>query len=334
MKKNKSEILIFIGIVALVLAGFFCLSKSNSVVTTTEIPFEETSSVNYKVYLNDKTYYNREFLEEGMQYISSIIDYVDLNFSYDAVYENIKEYDVNKTIVASVKITDIDDNNKVIYSKSEVLDSKNETLNRLSLKDEIKVDYGKYNRLVNEIKTRYAISAKSVLTISYKINYVSKKDGLNTGKTLNVDIPLSEQMINITKPANTRIQDTFKGTYTDALSNTVMTILAILMFTLAAIMVVILVLKVRYRISKESKYDRFIAKVLREYDSYITEAKEESSLPYKDVIKVNSFKELLDVRNNVEKAIVYTKIDENTSKFQIIDEQIYEYLAERKEMDK
>jgi len=57
-------------------------------------------------------------------------------------------------------------------------------------------------------------------------------------------------------------------------------------------------------------------------------------LPYKDVIKVGSFKELLDVRNNIEKAIIYTKVDENTSKFQLIDEQIYEYLVTREEMDK
>lgn len=334
MKKNKGEIFFTIGIVLFILTGLFCLSKSQSVVSTAEIPYEETSSVSYKVFLNDKTYYNRDFLEEGMQYISSIIDYVDLDFNYSASYDGVKAYDVNKTVTASVKITDVDSNDKVIYTKNEVLSEKSETLETLALNENVKVDYGKYNRLVNEIKTKYAISAKSVLTISYRINYSSQKDGLNTGKTINVEIPLSEQMININKPSSTHVQDIYKGTYKNSALNGIMTLLAILMFIIAFIIAVILVIRVRDRISKESKYDRFINKVLKEYDSYITEAKEENSLPYKDVIKVNSFKELLDVRNSVEKTIVYTKIDENTSKFQIIDEQIYEYVAARKEMDK
>jgi len=334
MKKNKSEIVLLVGAVFFVLAGIFFLAKAQNVTTIVEIPYEEVSSVNYKVYLNDKTYYNKDFLEEGMQYISSIIDYVDMNFNYNAEFQGVESYAVNQTVTADVKITDSDDPNKIIYSKSEILKESNDVLNDLNIADNIKIDYGKYNAIVNEIKTKYAISAKAMLTISYRIAYSSTKDGLSKEKTITVEIPLSEQMININKPNATRVQDIYRGSDKDTFMSTIMTILMALMFIIAVILVVILVGKVRERINSESKYDRFIAKILREYDSYITEAKEENSLPYKDVIKVGSFKELLDVRNNIEKAIIYTKVDENTSKFQLIDEQIYEYLVTREEMDK
>lgn len=334
MKKNKSEIVLLVGAVFFVLAGIFFLAKAQNVTTIVEIPYEEVSSVNYKVYLNDKTYYNKDFLEEGMQYISSIIDYVDMNFNYNAEFQGVESYAVNQTVTADVKITDSDDPNKIIYSKSEILKESNDVLNDLNIADNIKIDYGKYNAIVNEIKTKYAISAKAMLTISYRIAYSSTKDGLSKEKTITVGIPLSEQMININKPNATRVQDIYRGSDKDTFMSTIMTILMALMFIIAVILGVILVGKVRERINSESKYDRFIAKILREYDSYITEAKEENSLPYKDVIKVGSFKELLDVRNNIEKAIIYTKVDENTSKFQLIDEQIYEYLVTREEMDK
>jgi len=334
MKKNKSEIVLLVGAVLFVLAGIFFLSKAQNVTTIVEIPYEEVSSVNYKVYLNDKTYYNKDFLEEGMQYISSIIDYVDMNFNYNAEFQGVESYTVNQTVTADVKITDSDDPNKIIYSKSEILKESNDVLNDLNIADNIKIDYGKYNAIVNEIKTKYAISAKAMLTISYRIAYSSPKDGLSKEKNITVEIPLSEQMININKPNATRVQDIYRGNDKDTFMSAIMTILMALMFIIAVILGVILVRKVRERINSESKYDRFIAKILREYDSYITEAKEENSLPYKDVIKVGSFKELLDVRNNIEKAIIYTKVDENTSKFQLIDEQIYEYLVTREEMDK
>ena len=333
MKKNKNEIFLLVGAVIFVFIGIFFLAKSQNVNTIVEIPYEEVSSVNYKVYLNDKTYYNKDFLEEGMQYISSIIDYVDLNFNYNAEFQGVDSYQVKKIVTADVKIVDRDNPDKIIYSKNETIKEENEDLDKLNILDEIKVDYGKYNGIVNEIKTKYAISAKSMLTVSYNIIYSSEKDGLSNSKVMNVEIPLSEQMINISKPNSTRVQDIYRGNDKDTFKSVIMIILMLLMFIIAIILGIILVRKVRERISSESKYDRYIAKILREYDSYITEAKEENSLPYKDIIKVGSFKELLDVRNNIEKAIVYTKVDENTSKFQLIDEQIYEYTVTREEMD-
>lgn len=333
MKKNKNEIFLLVGAVIFVFIGIFFLAKSQNVNTIVEIPYEEVSSVNYKVYLNDKTYYNKDFLEEGMQYISSIIDYVDLNFNYSAEFQGVDSYQVKKIVTADVKIVDRDNPDKIIYSKNETIKEENENLDKLNILDEIKVDYGKYNGIVNEIKTKYAISAKSMLTVSYNIIYSSEKDGLSNSKVMNVEIPLSEQMINISKPNSTRVQDIYRGNDKDTFKSAIMTILMLLMFIIAIILGIILVRKVRERISSESKYDRYIAKILREYDSYITEAKEENSLPYKDIIKVGSFKELLDVRNNIEKAIIYTKVDENTSKFQLIDEQIYEYTVTREEMD-
>ena len=84
---------------------------------------------------------------------------------------------------------------------------------------------------------------------------------------------------------------------------------------------------------KISKYDKFINKTLRQYDSYITEAEHETSTK-ENAIKVSSFRELLDVRNNVNKTIVYIRIDDNTSKFEIIDgNTLYYYVANREDFN-
>ena len=83
----------------------------------------------------------------------------------------------------------------------------------------------------------------------------------------------------------------------------------------------------------ESKYDRFIKKTLKEYDAYITVSNSDYEVGGKKVFNIPSFKELLDVRNNLEKPIIYYKIDEDHSKFSIISDEIYEYEASRKEMD-
>ncbi|MBQ9018842.1 MAG: hypothetical protein IJ097_00845 [Bacilli bacterium] len=334
MKLKKKELILLIATIVFTVAGLVFYYESKNIVTTSLIPYDEQGTANYKVHLSDNTYYNKDYLDEGMQYISSIIDYVDLDFRYIANYQGIKNYKVDKNIVANIKITDLDDNNKVIYTKTETLKEEHADLDKLSINDSIKIDYVKYNDLVNEIKSKYAISAKSTLSVSYNIIYSSEEEGLSTAKKMVVDIPLSEQMINITKENIARNSDVYVGKSTNSPINGIMSLLMILMFIFALASLIFFIMRVKDRISKESKYDRFINKVLREYDSYITETKEDNYITGKSVIEIGSFKELLDVRNNIDKTIVYTKIDDNTSKFQIIDEEVYEYVAKREEMDK
>lgn len=334
MKKDKMELTLVISIIVFIAAAFFFWNQSKQMVVKSEIPYSEYGSTNYKVYLDANDYYDKDYLEEGMQYISSIIKYVELNFNYKATYNDIRDYDLYKVVVANISITDSDDNNKVIYKKSEKIKEEKVTLDEILTNDTLKIDYKKYNGLVNEMKTKYGISAYCNLNIEYNLVYKSRNEEINTAKKLSVDIPLSKQMINIQK--GTDINES--GLYTiedrNSILNGIMIFAAILMILFTGYDLIVLILRIKNRISKESKYDRFLRKVLKEYDSYITETKDESYVPDKPVIKLSSFKELIDVRNNIDKTIIYTKISEDTSKFEIIDEVIYEYTMTREEMEK
>ena len=63
-----------------------------------------------------------------------------------------------------------------------------------------------------------------------------------------------------------------------------MILFTILMIIFTGVYITVLIMRVTGRISRESKYDRFINKALKEYDSYITQTKDESFLPDKPVI--------------------------------------------------
>lgn len=331
MKKDKIEIVLIIGIIFFSLAAGLFYHQSKQIIITNEIPYSELGNINYRVHLNDKTYYDKEYLDEGMQYISSIIDYIDVDFKYNANYDGVKEYNVTKNATAYIVVADTD-NNKVIYTKNEVIKDEKGTEQKLNIDDSIRIDYTKYNSLVNGIKSKYGISADCMLKVEYNIGY-STKEGINSNKRLTIDIPLSKQMIDITKGNPINNSDVYTTQDNNSVFNGIMTICMIVMILLGVSCASALLLRIRDRIRKESKYDRFIKRVLREYDSYITEAKESNNVNDKSVIKINSFKELLDVRNNIDKAIIYTKIDNNTSKFQIIDDEVYEYVVKRKELD-
>ncbi|MBQ9024061.1 MAG: hypothetical protein IJ105_02430 [Bacilli bacterium] len=334
MKKNKKEIVIIIGIIVFaILTGYF-YKESKTIKSTGEIRYTEKSNINYKVYLTDKKYYNRDYLDEGMQYISSIIDYIDINYNYNVKFEQENSYTINKKVLADVKIVDSDKNDKIIYSKQDVIKEETVTSDEINLQDNIKIDYKKYNGLTNEFKTNYAISADCNLVVSYYVYYENEYGDIKQNRLLNVTIPLSQQMINITKSDNINSTNTYLGTTTKATINSLMLTISLILGVVTIILVLALIAQIIRRKAKESKYERFIKKILRDYDSYITESKEQNYSTNKPIIKVGSFKELLDVRNNVEKAIIYIKENENVSKFLIIDNEIYEYTVTRQEMDK
>ena len=333
MKKDKISIALVISIIAFIIAAFFFWNQSKQTIAKSEIPYSESGSSSYKVYLDENDYYDNEFLTEGMQYISSIINHIEVDFKYNATYANVKDYQVIKEATATVSITG-DEDKKTIYTKTETIKEDTVTLDELALTDTLKIDYKKYNSLVNKMKTKYGISANSNLRIDYKITFTSSDRSISNAKKLSIDIPLSKQMITIKKGA--AISDS--GIYTvydnNTLFNKMMIMFTVLMIIFIGFDIIILVLRISNRISKESKYDRFLKKVLREYDSYISESKGENFFPDKPVVKLSGFKELIDVRNNIDKTIIYTKISNDTSKFEIIDEVIYEYVVTREDIEK
>ena len=334
MKKDKISIALIISIIAFIIAAFFFWNQSKQIVVTSEVPYTEDGSSSYKVYLDENEYYDTEYLDENMQYISSIIKYVEIEFKYSATYADVKDYRVTKEAVATVSITDDSDANKVIYTKKEKIKEDKASLDDLIIDDTLKIDYKKYNSLVNKMKTKYGISASSNVRIDYKITFMSNDGSISNAKKLSVDIPLSKQMITIKNAKPIKEEGVFTTVDNNSILNLMMAIFAVLMIVFAGFDFIMLVARITKKISDESKYDRFIKKALREYDSYITESKDESFLPNKPIVKLSSFKELIDVRNNIDKTIIYTKINNNTSKFEIIDEVVYEYTVTREDMEK
>lgn len=340
MKKNSKKNITYIFlIIVLVFISIIFADRSYRLKKYESLSYKETIATSYRVYLDDDSYYNTPYLDEGMQYISNIIDYVDVTFSYINSFADSLTYNAETKAEAIVTIVDTDDNNKVIYKNTEVIGNTkkdSDTSGTINKVKNFKIDYAKYNKITNEFKTKYGISAKCNLRINYYVNYTGKYKGLNNisrNTLMYLDIPLSEQMINITKNAPAINNSSFDGTSSNTATNTILYVLAIIC-DLIALVFLFKVVSNKIAVSKEtSKYDKFINKTLKQYDSYITEAEHETTNK-ENMVRISTFRELLDVRNNINKTIVYIRIDDNTSKFEIIDgNTLYYYVANREDFN-
>ncbi len=330
---KKKEIML-LGVTLILISLCFTLyNKSKKMIVLNEDKYTEIGFMHYRVHVTDNSYYGTDYLDEGMQYISGIIDQIELNYKYNIKFEEQDKFKINTNLTANVKIVD-EQSGKVIYTKSDLLKNSSVEKNEVDINEKIVLDYRAYNELANDFKTKYGISANCKLSLNYVIQYKDEKTGISQSRLITTDIPLSEQMINITKSEDLNNSSSYIISTTESKINTVLFIIAIVLLVLSAFCIVKLIDMVKNRIDAESKYDRFIKKTLKEYDAYITVSKTEYNDYGKNKLVITSFKELLDVRNNLEKPIIYYKIDHNHSKFSIISDEIYEYKISRDEMDK
>lgn len=341
MKKSKVNSRIILSIIIALLfgvVGFFVNAQSKEL-RVVKLNYNESARLNYKVYLNNNSYYNKDYLEEGMQYISSIINNIEVKYNYNILYDEKLDSNLSNVITANVKIVDSSSNDKIIYEKSEDIKSdkqEKKNVDNLAVDQTVKIDFQKYNAFANEFKSRYAISADCKLIVTF---YTRQENNSKTfgniirDKTMTLEIPLSEQMINISKSPDASENSAYVNTTSATSFNKVLRIISWVLFGVAALFVMIPLYILIKREGMVSKYDKYIGKLLKQYDAYITEA--QPGFYFGDnVINANSFKELLDVRNSIEKTIVFVKESNDVAKFAIIDDkQTYCYTALREDFD-
>lgn len=85
--------------------------------------------------------------------------------------------------------------------------------------------------------------------------------------------------------------------------------------------------------TKKTNYDKYITKILNEYDRLIVETTTGPNIQNKNIVKINRFNELLDVRDNLKLPIKYYVISEHQKCQFYIDHEEELYILTIKEVD-
>lgn len=309
------NLLLVIIIVGSLIASLF---MSFSITKTKRINYSNRSAIDYKVYLSDNEFYNEEYLNKGMAYVASLIDKISINFNYKFNSDIRSNIDFKSKVIAKLVISS-QNNSKVFYeneydiSKEETSEMKNEDVHILN--KEVVIDYDYYNDLANKFKSQYAVNTDSYLEVYLLVNEKNKDDNsyeLNSEQKASLVIPLSQQEINIgleEKNINEDKQVVFPPEI--VITDARFIILDVILFILAVVFLARFMKKLTLISSKKSDYDKYVDKLLRGYDRLIVNVKTSPNFENYNVIKVESFDELLDVRDNVKEPIKYYVIIEH-----------------------
>lgn len=327
VKENKRSyvsyerrVLIYFIIVigCLVLAASF-LAKSFSTDSKEHITSKENSYIDYKVYLKKNDFYETKYLEKNMIYVASLIKRIDIKIDYLYNIEEKSDIEFTYNVTGVLSITDTDGKNTFFEKEYELLPSTVENMKESRQKyinKSISIDYDYYNNIANKFRSDYGIETKSNLVVYFKVNKKGSENNKfqlsNNDSTMSLKIPLSEKAINIQMDYKAIDQNNeLYSAPTLVLSDYVDALISIVLVIIAIIFTIPLVKLLKNFRPKKSAYDKYIDKILNEYDRLIVETPTAPKTDDINIIKVESFEELLDVRDNLSLPIKYFVVNKH-----------------------
>lgn len=292
---------------------YYALNNTNK----ESISYTQNGNVDYKVCLKENNFYSQNCLDKNMSYVSSLIKNVGLTFNYDlntSEQLNVKtEYEVTAKLV----ISNAENTSKYFEQKYILQDKTSEGISQINneykISKNIDIDYDYYNTIASTFKSQYGVETNSYIEVSFQVFHTNKENEdirVPSPNPVILNIPLSQKSININMTASginkQETQNIESSIFT--LNN----IICLFIGIIALIICLISSLKIAKMLTlikeKKNNYDKFIEKILREYDRLIVET---STLPKFNnyfVTKVNSFGELIDVRDNLRLPIMYYEV--------------------------
>ncbi len=322
-KSKRSKImkrLIFDAVVFLILiiAGTILLIKSLDFGNEKIIKYSEKSDLDYRVYLEKNDFYENEYLGKDMLYVASLINKIEVDFDYNFESEDKEDLVFDYKIVGKLSISNPTGTKSYFEKTYVLLDNKTVDMKAArtkNIKETISVDYPYYNSLANGFKNQYGVDSDSKLTIYMLIgkkNAANSDFSLDSSSTMSLDIPLSERAVDISLDYK-KINETSNIIKKSKLSvkDFIPLIGAIVLIGLALMMMVKGMRNLNLLKVKKSEYDKYVNKILKEYDRLIAESSTLLSFEDREIISISKFSELLDIHDNLQVPIMYYEVTEH-----------------------
>ena len=295
----------------IIFLGFNVIRK----IEVTPISYTDTGTVDYRVHLKENEFYSDEFLPKGQAYATGLIDYIDITYNYLFNIDVISNINFEYQVMADLIIEDNSVKKVLLKKPYEIVATQKKEIrgtNELVLNEKFQINYSYYNQLANKFRSSYGVDTNSYLKIYMNI----KKETTNeedyslkdSSKDININevvIPLSERAIEInidSKNNKTTYQVTFDKS--DKINYTNIAVIGLL-FIMSLYVSRILYVSYKKMNRRRSEYDRYVNKLLKEYDRLIVETGTLIDFRKYNVIQVSEFNELLDVRDNLKVPINY-----------------------------
>lgn len=293
--------------------GIYFVIASLNIQVKENLKVTENGSVDYSVCLNENDFFEKNCLDKNMIYVASLIKNIPLTFNYQIdgnkdILNDSLEYDIKAKVVIQNS-----DNASKYYEKEYILQektSKGIDINdyNYSLKKDIDINYDYYNDIATKFKSQYNVDADSYLDVTLTVyNHIDSVYNIANSNNISIRIPLSQKAIQIKLNTQeiSKIQEQTIIKEKNIVENKIRLVCGIMLLIFSVIYfsyLFSLLLKLK---TKKSNYDKYTSKILKEYDRLIVETTSLPKFSDYNIMKINNFNELLDVRDNLKLPIMF-----------------------------
>lgn len=293
----------------------------------TYINYVEEGDVDYKVYIKDNAFIEDEYIEvkdesDNKAFVASLIDKVEANFLYELEMETTDvDYEYSYVIESVLVVTDKESNplleHKEIIKESETI-TQNSSSN-LSINEVVSVDYAKYNSSANafiEVMDLKDVNPISSLVLNAHIKVDGKCDKFQEDSsneyTVSLVIPLTTKTIDIEMTSSVPTEESKILACETGINKDVFKKVAIYSGLVDAALILVLIIIVLATRNKHINYEIKVKRLVSNYKSYIQKINNPFDMEGYQVLYVDTFNEMLEIRDTIQNPILMNENDDQT----------------------
>ena len=328
-RKNREKWIFTQAVIIAVITIAIIISAlvSHQLKSTYYIDYRENGSIDYNVFLKENEFFEEDHLEKDQSYVASLIDKIVADFSYEIDMDaDDVNYRYSYDIDARLEIIDNSSKVAIFNPKYELVSVENKSQsssNRLNINEIVVINYDKYNDLANKFLETYGLTATtSNIVVSLSVDVLSDCSAFaeNSVDTYysELRIPLTTKTVNINMtsavPAeNESMIACNRGTGSEVFKTT-----AIVLSVVDLLLIILLVAFIYLTRTEDITYTARVKKILSQYKSYIQKINNPFDPVGYQIIFVDKFDEMLEIRDTIQAPILlFENADKTCAKFMI-----------------
>lgn len=337
LKRQTMIILCFFTFISL---GIFFLNIGTNNKKLVSLKYKEDNDIDYKVYLKDNDFFDEKYIEKGKTYITSFIDYIHIDYSYNIDFDqkvnSTYQYQVVAKIEANKAENEVGNYWTKKYDVTKPIKKEIENKQNYVIKQSIDIDYNKYNEILNDFKKNAGISNSEGLL---KVYLIIKSDvGNNEIDTpvntqLMLKLPLSQMAIEATidSDVNNNVREVTRIIKDRGILYLGLITLGLCFFAMS-IFCFWLFFRNKKIYARSNKYELELKKILSTYDSIIVNTENDLDLEKYNIIEVESFEELIDAHSEIRMPINYYHTDYDSTFILLSDKTAWKYVLKKRNL--
>ncbi len=285
------------------------------------IGYREGGSIDYNVFLKDNEFFEENHLGKDQSYVASLIDKIIADYSYEIDMDTDDvNYKYSYSITSRLEI--IDDTSKVAIFNPErelvsIQNKSQSSSNRLRINEIVVINYDEYNDLANKFLETYELtSTTSNIVVTLEVDVLSDCNAF-TGSSVDtytseLRIPLTTKTVNIKMTAAVPDEEAKmiacqRGAGFEAFKTT-----AIVLGVIEILLILLLAAFIFLTRTPDITYTARVKKILSQYKSYIQKINNLFETHGYQILMVNTFDEMLEIRDTIQAPILMYENEDNT----------------------